>query len=78
MVRSADERGAVMKLTVWGARGSIPVSGPEFDRYGGDTTCVCLETAAGDTGLLPGRPEYRTGNLAKTAFIALRNRVVLF
>jgi phosphoribosyl 1,2-cyclic phosphodiesterase len=41
-----------MKLTVWGARGSIPVSGPEFDRYGGDTTCVCLETSAGDTVIL--------------------------
>ena len=41
-----------MKLTVWGARGSIPVSGAEFDRYGGDTTCVCLETNAGDTVIL--------------------------
>jgi phosphoribosyl 1,2-cyclic phosphodiesterase len=41
-----------MKLTVWGARGSIPVSGPEYDRYGGDTTCVCLETDAGETIIL--------------------------
>lgn len=41
-----------MKLTVWGARGSIAVSGIEFDRYGGDTTCVCLETNAGDTVIL--------------------------
>jgi len=41
-----------MKLTVWGARGSIPVSGVEYDRYGGDTTCVCLETDAGDTIIL--------------------------
>jgi phosphoribosyl 1,2-cyclic phosphodiesterase len=41
-----------MKLTVWGARGSIPVSGPEYDRYGGDTTCVCLETNAGETVIL--------------------------
>jgi phosphoribosyl 1,2-cyclic phosphodiesterase len=24
----------------WGARGSIPVSGPEFRRYGGNTACV--------------------------------------
>lgn len=29
-----------MKVRCWGARGSIPVSGPEFDRYGGDTTCI--------------------------------------
>src|SRR5512143_1695266 len=29
-----------MQVTVWGARGSIPVSGPEYVRYGGDTTCL--------------------------------------
>jgi ribonuclease BN (tRNA processing enzyme) len=29
-----------VKVRCWGARGSIPVSGPEYDRYGGDTTCV--------------------------------------
>ncbi|MHC1701862.1 MAG: MBL fold metallo-hydrolase [Humidesulfovibrio sp.] len=29
-----------MKVRCWGARGSIPVSGPEYDRYGGDTTCI--------------------------------------
>ena len=29
-----------MKVRCWGARGSIPVSGPQFVRYGGDTTCL--------------------------------------
>lgn len=29
-----------MKVRCWGARGSVPVSGPEYDRYGGDTTCI--------------------------------------
>jgi phosphoribosyl 1,2-cyclic phosphodiesterase len=29
-----------MEITVWGARGSIPVSGAEYVRYGGDTTCL--------------------------------------
>jgi phosphoribosyl 1,2-cyclic phosphodiesterase len=29
-----------MEVTVWGARGSVPVSGPEYLRYGGDTTCL--------------------------------------
>ncbi len=29
-----------MEITIWGARGSIPVSGPEYLRYGGDTTCL--------------------------------------
>jgi phosphoribosyl 1,2-cyclic phosphodiesterase len=41
-----------MRLTVWGARGSIPVSGSEFQRYGGDTTCVCLDTDTGETVIL--------------------------
>ena len=41
-----------MKLTVWGARGSISVSGPEYLKYGGDTTCVELETATGATVIL--------------------------
>ena len=37
-----------MELTVWGARGSIPVSGREYVKYGGDTTCLALETGGGD------------------------------
>ncbi len=41
-----------MKITVWGARGSIPVSGPQYVNYGGDTTCVEVETAAGEMIIL--------------------------
>jgi phosphoribosyl 1,2-cyclic phosphodiesterase len=41
-----------MRIKVWGARGSIPVSGPEYDRYGGDTTCLEIRTAAGETVIL--------------------------
>jgi phosphoribosyl 1,2-cyclic phosphodiesterase len=29
-----------MTVTCWGTRGSIPVSGPQFVRHGGATTCV--------------------------------------
>jgi len=29
-----------MKITFWGVRGSIPVCGKEFIKYGGSTTCV--------------------------------------
>ncbi|EJZ19233.1 MBL fold metallo-hydrolase, partial [Rhizobium sp. Pop5] len=28
------------QVKFWGVRGSIPVSGPEFDRYGGNTSCI--------------------------------------
>jgi phosphoribosyl 1,2-cyclic phosphodiesterase len=33
-----------MKIRIWGARGSIPVSGLEYNKYGGDTTCVEIRT----------------------------------
>jgi phosphoribosyl 1,2-cyclic phosphodiesterase len=36
-----------MKVTVWGARGSVPTPGVEYIRYGGDTTCMSLETDDG-------------------------------
>jgi phosphoribosyl 1,2-cyclic phosphodiesterase len=29
-----------MKITCWGARGSIAVSGMDYVKYGGDTTCI--------------------------------------
>ena len=33
-----------MIIRCWGARGSIPVSGKEYDTVGGDTTCLELRT----------------------------------
>jgi phosphoribosyl 1,2-cyclic phosphodiesterase len=33
-----------MIIRCFGARGSIPVSGPEYVRYGGDTTCFEIRT----------------------------------
>ncbi|MDA8100780.1 MAG: MBL fold metallo-hydrolase [Nitrospiraceae bacterium] len=38
-----------MKITYWGARGSIPVSGAEYVKYGGDTTCIEVTSRDGDT-----------------------------
>ncbi len=49
-----------MKIRIWGARGSIPVSGQEFVRYGGDTTCVEIETARGDVIILDAGSGIRT------------------
>src|SRR5512137_2139442 len=37
-----------MLIRCWGARGSIPVSGSEYLRYGGDTPCVEIRTADDD------------------------------
>jgi phosphoribosyl 1,2-cyclic phosphodiesterase len=33
-----------MKITVWGSRGSIASAGPETVRYGGNTSCLSVET----------------------------------
>ena len=30
----------LMRVKIWGARGSIPSPGPETVRYGGNTSCV--------------------------------------
>jgi len=37
-----------MKIRFWGTRGSIPVSGEEFLKYGGSTTCVAIDTNDGE------------------------------
>ena len=37
-----------MLIKIWGSRGSIPVSGKEYIKYGGDTTCVEIRTQSGD------------------------------
>jgi phosphoribosyl 1,2-cyclic phosphodiesterase len=37
-----------MIIKCWGARGSIPVSGDEYVKYGGDTTCLEVRTQDDD------------------------------
>ncbi len=37
-----------MVITCWGSRGSIPVSGKEFIKYGGDTACIEIRAGSGD------------------------------
>ena len=34
-----------MVITIWGSRGSIPVSGKDYIKYSGDTTCIELRTS---------------------------------
>lgn len=37
-----------MVITCWGSRGSIPVSGRSYIKYGGDTTCMAIHTDSDD------------------------------
>jgi phosphoribosyl 1,2-cyclic phosphodiesterase len=48
-VQSRDE--SAIRLRFWGVRGSIPTPGPGTVRYGGNTSCVTVETP-----LVPGSP----------------------
>ncbi len=44
------DTGGNFRIRIWGARGSIPVSGPEFSVYGGNT--ICVEIRCGNHTLL--------------------------
>ena len=37
-----------MDIRCWGSRGSIPVSGKEYVKYGGDTTCLEIRPRSGE------------------------------
>lgn len=41
----------MLNVTIWGCRGSVPVSGPDFMRHGGATTCleITLDTPSPST-----------------------------
>src|SRR6201999_389404 len=53
------ERGGVLKVKLWGTRGSIPSPGPETIRYGGNTSCVGLTLADGSLLVLDAAPALR-------------------
>ena len=53
-----------MIIKSWGSRGSIPVSGPEYTKYGGDTTCIQVTTKSNDIIIIDaGTGIRRMGNL---------------
>lgn len=43
-----------MKFKFWGVRGSIPAPGAQTVKYGGNTTCIEIRTAANDLIILDG------------------------
>ncbi|MCM2475459.1 MBL fold metallo-hydrolase [Rhizobium sp. CG5] len=40
VVDEVKDQSARLTVKVWGTRGSTPVSGPAYSRYGGNTTCI--------------------------------------
>src|SRR4051794_1886347 len=57
-------RGRLLKLTIWGARGSIPAPGPETTHYGGNTSCVQVTLDDGTTFVLDAGTGIRSLGLA--------------
>jgi phosphoribosyl 1,2-cyclic phosphodiesterase len=53
-----------VKVTIWGARGSIPAPGPETTRYGGNTSCVQVTLDDGNTFVLDAGTGIRSLGLA--------------
>lgn len=49
-LKAGQREQVVFRVHCWGVRGSLPVSGPEFQRYGGNT--FCLEVEVGEHRLL--------------------------
>ena len=42
-----------MRIVFYGTRGSIPVCGPEYDEFGGNTTCMLLDApGAANVGII--------------------------
>ena len=59
------------QLVILGTRGSVPVSGEAFLRYGGETTCVLLQLAEQTIVLDAG-----TGMLALPSYLEKENRQI--
>jgi phosphoribosyl 1,2-cyclic phosphodiesterase len=53
-----------VKISIWGARGSIPAPGPETMRYGGNTSCVQVTLADGSILVLDAGTGIRSLGLA--------------
>lgn len=43
-----------MEIKIWGSRGSMPVSGPEYRYHGGETTCLEVRFDSGKSLLIDG------------------------
>jgi len=54
-----------MKITIWGARGSVPSPEPETMRYGGNTSCVEVALSDGSTLILDAGTGIRSLGLAR-------------
>jgi phosphoribosyl 1,2-cyclic phosphodiesterase len=62
---------------MWGTRGSIASPGPETVKYGGNTTCISVETDAGETIIIDGGTGIRKLGLKLMASLPVRCNVLI-
>ena len=65
-----------MKVKFWGARGSVPVSGRQYNVYGGSTACVELRSQKDDLIIIDAGTGIRT--LGKELIKASHNNFTMF
>lgn len=67
--------GLALRVKFWGVRGSVPVSGPPFQRYGGNTACVQVQCGTqtvifdGGSGLAAAGAEFIAGGASDSALL---------
>ncbi|MBL8583753.1 MAG: MBL fold metallo-hydrolase [Rhizobiaceae bacterium] len=67
--------GSQLRVKFWGVRGSVPVSGSPFHRYGGNTACVEVRCGQhtvifdGGSGLAPAGAHFVAGGSSETTVL---------
>ena len=64
-----------MRLKVWGTRGSIPISGKDYNKYGGETSCYEVTSNSGTSVVLDAGTGFR--KLGKQMLQDNRNEIYL-
>ena len=64
-----------MKLKVWGTRGSIPIAGKNFNKYGGETSCYEVISNQGTSVVLDAGTGFR--KLGKQLLADKKNEIYL-
>ncbi|HAJ78535.1 MAG TPA: MBL fold metallo-hydrolase [Fibrobacteres bacterium] len=64
-----------MFIRCWGARGSIPVSGPMFNKYGGDTTCMEIHSDTGEVLIIDAGSGIRS--LGNTLLVRKQEKITI-
>jgi len=66
-----------MKVRLWGTRGSIASPGPDTVKYGGNTTCLSVDTDDGDTIIIDGGTGIRKLGLQLMGSLPVKSNILI-